>query len=104
MISWEPVHDLGEKVFYVSNTSSSGYTTSDKNMANKIFFPKLHGDELVYYSLDTGKYHSIDDTYSSRDSYGLRRLDFATWTTPTQQVNSGDEKNKWITLQHSFFV
>lgn len=89
--SWEPVHDLGEKVLFVSNTSSNGYTTSDKTMANKIFFPKLYGDKFVYYSLDTEKHHCLDGTYSRRDSFGLKRLDFATWTMPTQQFNSGDE-------------
>ncbi|KAL8059411.1 hypothetical protein ABFX02_03G086100 [Erythranthe guttata] len=82
-LSWKLVEDLGNRVFYVSNTGSFGYTTNVKRMANKIFFPKFNGDSIIYYSLETQKYHSFDGSYSSNNSYDLRRMDLATWTMPT---------------------
>ncbi|KAL7155680.1 hypothetical protein ABFS83_03G092800 [Erythranthe nasuta] len=82
--SWESVKDIGDMVFYVSNTSSFGYTTDakSKSMKNKIFFSKFHGDNVVHYSLDTQKYHSFEGDYSSNNPHGLKRLDFATWIMP----------------------
>ncbi|EYU38438.1 hypothetical protein MIMGU_mgv1a020821mg [Erythranthe guttata] len=77
------VNDLRDMVFYVSKTSYFGYKTDDKNNANKIFFPKLHGDKIVFYSMNTQKYHSFEGDYSSNDSFDFRRLDLATWIIPT---------------------
>ncbi|KAL8061930.1 hypothetical protein ABFX02_02G114700 [Erythranthe guttata] len=79
---WERVEDLGDMVFYVSNTSSFGYTVDDKSMANKIFFSKLYGDKIVFYSMDTRKYHTFECNYSSNNSHEFTRLDFATWIMP----------------------
>ncbi|XP_012829465.1 PREDICTED: F-box/kelch-repeat protein At1g57790-like [Erythranthe guttata] len=82
--SWELVEDLGDRVFYVSNSCSFGYTTDvrSKSMKNKIFFPKFHGDNVVYYSLDTHKYHSFEGGYSCNNPHGLKKLNFATWIMP----------------------
>ncbi|KAL7155731.1 hypothetical protein ABFS83_03G096400 [Erythranthe nasuta] len=82
-LRWKLVEDLRNRVFYVSKTSSFGYTTDDKSMANKIFFSKFHGDKIVFYSMDTQKYHSFEGDYSSDHSYDFEKLDFATWMIPT---------------------
>lgn len=84
---WEPVTDLGDKVFYVSALTSFGYTTHDKSLRNKIFFSKFYGDKVVFYSLDTQKYHSFEGDYSSENSYDFSRFDHATWMmhAPTTQ-------------------
>ncbi|KAL7155848.1 hypothetical protein ABFS83_03G103200 [Erythranthe nasuta] len=80
---WKLVEDLGDMVFYVSNTSSFGYRTdkTNKNMANKIFFTKFHDDNVIFYSMKTHKYHSFGGDYSSDNCYDFRRLNFATSKT-----------------------
>ncbi|KAL8059274.1 hypothetical protein ABFX02_03G074900 [Erythranthe guttata] len=80
---WELVENIGDMVFYVSNTSSFGHKTNVKSLMNKIFFSKFNGDNVVYYSLDSQKYHSFEGDYSSDNAHGSRRLDFAAWTIPT---------------------
>ncbi|KAK6115049.1 hypothetical protein DH2020_007318 [Rehmannia glutinosa] len=81
-MKWEPVEDIGDKVLYLSHASSFGDTAYLKNMANRIYFSRFHGDSAVFYSLNSGKYHSLDGDYSENNSYGLKRLNFATWITP----------------------
>ncbi|KAK6115078.1 hypothetical protein DH2020_007347 [Rehmannia glutinosa] len=81
-MKWEPVEDIGDKILYLSHASSFGDTAFLKNMANRIYFSRFHGDSAVFYTLSSGKYHSLDGDYSENNSYGLKRLDFATWITP----------------------
>lgn len=93
---WEPVEDLGDRVFYVSNASSFGYTTSNKSMTNKIFFPKFHGDDkVVFYSLESHKYHSFGGNYSSKNSYAFKRFDHATWMMLAPILPQGGELLTW---------
>ncbi|KAG8370545.1 hypothetical protein BUALT_Bualt14G0128200 [Buddleja alternifolia] len=82
-MKWEVVHDLGDKMFYVSHTACFAQIDPQTSMANKIYFPKLHGDDSVFYSLKTRKYHSFKGDYSSKEPYGLKDLAFATWIVPT---------------------
>ncbi|EYU45179.1 hypothetical protein MIMGU_mgv1a018581mg, partial [Erythranthe guttata] len=80
-LSWEFVEDLGDKVFYVCRTSSFGYTTNVKSLANKVFFPKFYRDKVMYYSLDTRRYHCFEGDYSSNNSNGLGGPRCVTWTS-----------------------
>ncbi|GFP92701.1 hypothetical protein PHJA_001414300 [Phtheirospermum japonicum] len=57
-------------------------------MTNRIYFPKLHGDSAVFYSLSDGKYHSLNGDYSDNNAYGLKRLDFAAWVKPAPITTS----------------
>ncbi|KAK6118762.1 hypothetical protein DH2020_047488 [Rehmannia glutinosa] len=81
-MKWELVEDIGDKVLYLSLWLSFGDTAHLKSMANRIYFPKFHGDTAIFYSLCTRKYHSLDNNYSDDNSYGLKRLDFAAWIMP----------------------
>lgn len=96
-MSWEPIEDLGDKVFYVSSALSFGYTTTNTSMANKIFFPKFHDEKVVFYCLNTKQYHSFggDGNYSRENSYDLERFDHATWMTPGPTSQSSGELLRW---------
>ncbi|KAL7155317.1 hypothetical protein ABFS83_03G067000 [Erythranthe nasuta] len=94
-LSWEFVEDLGDKVFYVCRTSSFGYTTNVKNLANKVFFPKFYRDKVMYYSLDTRRYHCFEGDYSSNNSNGLGGPRCVTWTVPI----SGDTQHPKESLE-----
>ncbi|KAK6114973.1 hypothetical protein DH2020_007242 [Rehmannia glutinosa] len=89
-MKWERVEDIGDKVLYLSHASSFGVTAYLKSMGNRIYFPRFHGDSAVFYSLSSGKYHSLDDDYSENNSYGLKRLDLAAWITiaPTPEFST----------------
>ncbi|KAG8372823.1 hypothetical protein BUALT_Bualt12G0107100 [Buddleja alternifolia] len=83
MEQWVLLKDLGDRAFFVSHAASFAVTAFSESMANKIYFNKFHGDSGVYYCLKTQKYHSFNGDFSSNKSYGLKELDFATWTIPT---------------------
>ncbi|KAL3640823.1 hypothetical protein CASFOL_015791 [Castilleja foliolosa] len=82
-IKWKLVEDIGDNVLYVSHTSCFVCTAETKATANRIYFPLFHGDSPVFYSLSDKKYHSLNGDYSSNDAYGLKRLEFAAWVTPS---------------------
>ncbi|GFP95184.1 F-box/kelch-repeat protein at1g57790 [Phtheirospermum japonicum] len=95
-MKWGLVEDIGDKVLYLSHASSFGCTAHTKIMANRIYFPKLHGDSAVFYSLSDGKYHSLEGDYSDCSAYGLKRMDFAAWVTPAPIPTSEQTKElRW---------
>ncbi|EYU17475.1 hypothetical protein MIMGU_mgv1a019176mg, partial [Erythranthe guttata] len=97
---WKLVENLGDRVFYVSHTSAFGYTTDNKSksMANKIFFPKIHDDNVVFYSLETHRYHSFEGDYSSHNCYNFEILNFATWVIPTTRNLQLSKELIWLEL------
>lgn len=86
---WELVDNLGDKVLFVSRTTSFAATAPRRSMANMIYFPKIDGDNnVVFCFLDTRRYHSCSGDYSSNNSYGFMDLNFATWimSAPTPEL------------------
>ncbi|KAL3632014.1 hypothetical protein CASFOL_024998 [Castilleja foliolosa] len=91
-MKWELVEEgIGDNVLYLSHASCFVCTADNKTMANRIYFPMLYGDSPVFYSLSDCKYHSLDGEYSSTNTYGLKRLDFAAWLTPSLITTSTSE-------------
>jgi hypothetical protein len=71
-MTWIRVESLGNYMLYVSCSSSFSVKAKTPGMENKIYFPRFCGESMVFYSLETGKYHSIEskdvvDFYSSRE-------------------------------------
>ncbi|KAM0053352.1 hypothetical protein Hdeb2414_s0007g00258701 [Helianthus debilis subsp. tardiflorus] len=61
---WEKMDGLGKHMIYISNTSCICLEAKSPEMGNKIYFPRLlHNDDrkIVFYSLETRKYHTFDD-------------------------------------------
>lgn len=100
-MKWERVKDLGDKMLYLSRTSSFGDVAKPKSMANTICFPIFDSDDnLLFYSLKTQRYHSFDDNYSFDNTFGLARVHYdVAWITPipTQQLSTG---SIWYSDEH----
>ncbi|MCL7034772.1 hypothetical protein MKW94_029827 [Papaver nudicaule] len=55
---WVEVEHLGRHLLFVSNTSCIS-TIAPSRMVNRIYFPRLQNGGILFYSLDSGKYHSL---------------------------------------------
>ncbi|KAI8536516.1 hypothetical protein RHMOL_Rhmol10G0263400 [Rhododendron molle] len=93
---WEDVESLGDKMVFVSHGASLLGDAVEKGMANKIYFPKFHGESGVFYSLDTEMYHSILGNYSCRTSFNLAEQLSCTWINDVKySSNSLSTVQKW---------
>ena len=59
---WEKIDSVGKHVIFVCGTTCLCIEAKVPKMENKIFFPRLHtkNRKVVFYSLDTCKYHTFD--------------------------------------------
>ncbi|XP_030930088.1 uncharacterized protein LOC115955855 isoform X3 [Quercus lobata] len=70
-MTWIRVENLGNHMFYLSCSSSFSVRAKTPGMENKIYFPIFCGQSMVFFSLETKKFHSFEgkdvDFYSSRE-------------------------------------
>ncbi|KAF9614476.1 hypothetical protein IFM89_018723 [Coptis chinensis] len=83
--TWRILSTLEGKVLFVSRFTSLALKAVSKGMENKIYFPVSFNDEnnYLFYSLDTGKWHSCFGDYSREDLYTTRELLHCAWMQPT---------------------
>ena len=81
-MDWIKVLDLGNKTLYLSNNGLWAYTTSFRGVSSKIYFPKFQDNRMVFYSLDTRKYHSYEVEFWSKNAYNLSKLMYSIWIKP----------------------
>ncbi|GJY08498.1 hypothetical protein Tco_0375552 [Tanacetum coccineum] len=60
---WEKIDSVGKHMIFVCGTTCLCIEAKVTKMENKIFFPRLRtkNRKVVFYSLDTCKYHTFDD-------------------------------------------
>ncbi|CAL0327651.1 unnamed protein product [Lupinus luteus] len=71
-ITWESVENLGDYTFFVSRSSCIAIEGKSLGMQNRIYFPRVHGDCVLYYSLETRKLHYdregyLDDFHNTKE-------------------------------------
>ncbi|KAL2944581.1 hypothetical protein RDABS01_032928 [Bienertia sinuspersici] len=54
---WIKVKSLGNYCLFVSNSSSFSAEPTEAWMRNRIYVPRIKGNRIVFYSLDTCKFH-----------------------------------------------
>ncbi|OVA04496.1 Protein of unknown function DUF295 [Macleaya cordata] len=94
---WVKVESLGKHVLFISNTSCLSATAPRSFMENKIYFPRLHGDGILFYSLDTGSYHSLGSQHSAKDFYDTTEWLNCTWIEPNWSRTTELELD-WLTI------
>ncbi|KAI3456909.1 hypothetical protein Pfo_013572 [Paulownia fortunei] len=67
--AWETVTSLNNYTLYLSRSSSFS-AAANPGVDNRIYFPRFRGCGIVFYSLDTGKWHFSGSQDSSSDFYG----------------------------------
>ncbi|XP_057431989.1 uncharacterized protein LOC130724714 [Lotus japonicus] len=79
-MQWVKVNSLENHMLFVGNQSFSA-VANIPGMENKIYFPRFHGDYIVFYSLDTGKYHTFEST-KVVDFHCMREQLNSSWILP----------------------
>ncbi|KAI3826414.1 hypothetical protein L1987_00462 [Smallanthus sonchifolius] len=88
---WEKIDGLGKHMIYISYPSCFCLESKSPEMENKIYFPRtLHNEDtkIVFYSLETCKYHTFDDK-NIQESVGVylsetkRYCHHHTWIEPS---------------------
>ncbi|XP_026412744.1 uncharacterized protein LOC113308499 isoform X2 [Papaver somniferum] len=64
---WVEVEHLGRHVLFISDTSCVATVAPTSRMENKIYFPRLQNEKVLFYSLDSGKYHSLEGAHQGND-------------------------------------
>ncbi|XP_074318263.1 F-box/kelch-repeat protein At1g57790-like [Silene latifolia] len=76
---WIKLDTLGEHTLFVSPASSFSIKTDKSEMRNRIYLPRRKENKIVFYSLDTGKYHTSTSANSLDDFYGTKAQSFCCW-------------------------
>ncbi|XP_074310714.1 uncharacterized protein LOC141646707 [Silene latifolia] len=76
---WIELKSLGDYTLFVSSASSFSVPANDMSMKNRIYLPKRIGNEMVFYSLDTGKYHTSNSKESYENFHGMISQSFSCW-------------------------
>ncbi|KAF7116712.1 hypothetical protein RHSIM_RhsimUnG0017800 [Rhododendron simsii] len=84
---WQLVDGLGNLVLFVGRTSIAVEAEEDR-LRNKIFFPvfkKADGNSIIFYSLESGRFHSFGSENSCLDFHDWKDFKFlfnSTWIQP----------------------
>ncbi|XP_055962152.1 F-box protein At4g00893-like [Mercurialis annua] len=81
--SWRNIDHLDRKMLFLSYGTSFLKLGSASGTNNKIYFPKLHQNQSVFFSLSTHSYHSFSGNYSSRLPYDVKELTNCAWIQPS---------------------
>ncbi|PIA33544.1 hypothetical protein AQUCO_04100168v1 [Aquilegia coerulea] len=85
-LKWCRLESLDDKVLFLSHTASMLLPTVGlKGIENRIYFPRFHETDNMFYSLSTRKYHCCGSQYSSEDWINTRQLSHTqcTWIQST---------------------
>ncbi|CAN1190619.1 F-box/kelch-repeat protein At1g57790 [Linum perenne] len=79
---WLEVTDLGSHMLFLSHTCCFSTVAKFAEMGNKIYFPRLSAKgSVVFYSLDTHKYHTFDQE-AMDDFRATTKVHFSGWIEP----------------------
>lgn len=84
---WLEVKHLGKHMLCISTASCISALAPNCRMENKIYFPRLHNGEILYYSLETGTYNSLSSS-SPADFYDSTEYLSCSWIEPNWSETS----------------
>ncbi|KAI3949021.1 hypothetical protein MKW98_021627 [Papaver atlanticum] len=94
---WLEVKHLGRHMLFLSNESCISALAPTSQMENKIYFPRLHNEGILYYSLDTGMYHSLGSCHSAKDFRDSKKKLHCSWIEPNWSEIS-DHHLEWLKI------
>ncbi|KAI3939926.1 hypothetical protein MKW98_029702 [Papaver atlanticum] len=99
-MAWVKLKSLGKHAIFISYTSSFSAIAPRSFMENKIYFPRLYGEKVLYYSLDTCRYHCVgSNQYSSQDFHNTKEISNCTWIEPNwSEASLCQEPNDHLTV------
>ncbi|KAL3538651.1 hypothetical protein ACH5RR_002017 [Cinchona calisaya] len=82
---WEMAEDLLEdKMLFVSRPASFLKKALVRGTGNKIYFPRFHGDNGLFYSLATKRYHTFGGGSCYESFHNSKERLYCTWMKPSQ--------------------
>ncbi|GKV08983.1 hypothetical protein SLEP1_g20549 [Rubroshorea leprosula] len=93
-MGWKRVKELGNRMLFVSLNGSVSVSAREKfhsGMQNKVYFPRFKGEDGIFYSLFTGKFHSFSNGYSAEDFYGTKEQVHCVWIQPNLEKQRVEE-------------
>ncbi|WRX29320.1 hypothetical protein QQP08_021807 [Theobroma cacao] len=78
-MAWRKVRDLGNYMFFVSPPSSFSMVAKTPGMENKIYFPKIKGEEIVYHCLRTAKFRTFGSKQFAANFCNTIEYSFSAW-------------------------
>ncbi|KAI3943503.1 hypothetical protein MKX01_019190 [Papaver californicum] len=99
-MEWVSIKSLGKHMLFVSYTSCISRIAPNSGMENKIYFPRLslHGEGILYYSLDTGRYHSLGSRHTGKDFSDSKGWASWSWIEPNWSRSTVQELDWTVTL------
>ncbi|KAI3997108.1 hypothetical protein MKX01_006962 [Papaver californicum] len=80
---WVKLNSLGKHALFISYTSSFSAVVPRSCMENKIYFPRLYDERILYYSLDTYRYHFVgSNQHSAQDFHNIKERSNCSWIEP----------------------
>ncbi|XP_026423043.1 uncharacterized protein LOC113318960 [Papaver somniferum] len=93
---WVEVKHLGRHMLFISHTSSISAIAPTVQMENKIYFPRLHDDGIIFYSLDTCLYHCLGCKHSAKDYGNSKENLVCSWIEPNCSETPSDQYLDWF--------
>lgn len=78
---WEKVESIGNHVIYLSGSACVSAEARVMGTENRIYFPRLHGNNILYYSLETKRIH-LDSEDTMDSFYNTKEPLSAIWIQP----------------------
>ncbi|GMY31273.1 f-box/kelch-repeat protein [Fagus crenata] len=81
-MTWIRVESLGNYMLYLSCSPSLAVMAKNSGMENKIYFPIFCGESMVFFLLETKKFHSFESKDIAIDFYSSREKLRCGWIEP----------------------
>ncbi|OVA01301.1 Protein of unknown function DUF295 [Macleaya cordata] len=94
---WVKVKNLGKHMLCISHSSCISAIAPNSCMENKIYFSRFHGEGILFYSLDTGRYHSLGSQHSAQDFHNTKKQLNCSWIEPNWSRTTGQELD-WLSI------
>ncbi|KAI3950138.1 hypothetical protein MKW98_008583 [Papaver atlanticum] len=92
---WQKVESLGKHMLFINFYACLSAVAPKSCMENKVYFPRLHDERILYYSLETGSYHSVGSTHSAKDCFDTKGWTNCTWIEPNWSRSTSQELD-WL--------
>ncbi|XP_026436237.1 uncharacterized protein LOC113334113 [Papaver somniferum] len=93
-MEWVQVDSLGKHMLFISDITCFSVTAPNSRMENKIYFPRLclNGEGVLFYSLETGSYHSFGSQHFAKNFCGTKGwLRNCIWIEPNWSLSTPQE-------------
>ncbi|PIA55782.1 hypothetical protein AQUCO_00700240v1 [Aquilegia coerulea] len=94
-MKWCKLESLDDKVLFLSHTASillPAAAVGLKGIENRIYFPRFHESDNMFYSLSTRKYQCCGSRYSCDDWISTSKLSHCSW------IQSGHNSSMSLTM------